>query len=557
MLRSKRHKSGSPGYDSTMTLDWPEVSTALVVLSLSMGGCDSPKSESVQDTSPTPADTSSAPEQDSSGPQDSSEPTPEPDTGRGDWAEVDPSTLHTLYQRSYHPEWSGQVFLHLAPGHYVLADDQPESNDSKKRAFHLSAYDHESRIPLLVHLPTVSEPAVHTEEVYLAQVGATLFELLALSPPEGVSDAPLPLPEVDTPGTIVVLVYDALPWARWETTLGTLPNHAALRATSQEFSLTRLGHMSSSTTVSHAVLATGQTPSKTGIPINHARTTAGAYVEVFDGDIPDRLLVPTVADLHDLAHDNEAIIASYCSQSRAAIAMAGHGTSHPGGDADIVVWQQDHHGAFTSNTEVWALPEYLAELGPQGFLDADPAPTFMGETLTTNKDLFRSPYNVRISGQAVSAILEAEDFGADDVTDLLMVNIKVLDNIAHHWGTEEGRYDASMNELDAFIGRFKTGLDTKLGDNYVLILTSDHGFGPPMERPRDAPDERRHLLSELRDTVDTRLGVPGALQDVQYLNGYLDTALMEAAGISNAQACDAFLAEPWVVDCLTAEEVQP
>jgi hypothetical protein len=51
--------------------------------------------------------------------------------------------------------------------------------------------------------------------------------------------------------------------------------------------------------------------------------------------------------------------------------------------------------------------------------------------------------------------------------------------------------------------------------------------------------------------------VPGALQDVQYLNGYLDTALMEAAGISNAQACDAFLAEPWVVDCLTAEEVQP
>jgi hypothetical protein len=78
-----------------------------------------------------------------------------------------------------------------------------------------------------------------------------------------------------------------------------------------------------------------------------------------------------------------------------------------------------------------------------------------------------------------------------------------------------------------------------------------------MERPRDAPDERRHLLSELRDTVDTRLGVPGALQDVQYLNGYLDTALMEAAGISNAQACDAFLAEPWVVDCLTAEEVQP
>jgi predicted AlkP superfamily pyrophosphatase or phosphodiesterase len=189
------------------------------------------------------------------------------------------------------------------------------------------------------------------------------------------------------------------------------------------------------------------------------------------------------------------------------------------------------------------------------FLDQDPPPTFMGKTLTTNKDLFRSPYNVRISASAVGAMLEAEDFGADEVTDLLMVNIKVLDNIGHHWGIEDERYLASMTELDAFIGSFLDSLEEQLGDDFVLILTSDHGFGPPMLRPSEGDDERRHLLSELRSAVDSRLGVPGALEDVQYLNAYLDMALLAEAGRSTADACAALLEEPWIADCLVKQEV--
>ncbi len=489
---------------------------------------------------------------------DSDSPLPdEGDTGRGDWRSLDYDTLRTLYQRSYHPDWSGSILLHLEPGHYVLADDQDDSNDSKKRAFHLSAYDRESRVPLLVHLAHDPTPSVHEEEVNLAQVGATLFELLDLSAPDGVRDPPLPLPATPVPGTIVLLVYDALPWAMWEDYLGRKPNHAQLREQSNEFRVTRLGHMSSSTTVSHAVLSTGQTPSRTGIPINHTRTAPGAYDEVFLEDRPDRLLVPTVADLHDVAHGNKPIIASFCSQSRAAIAMAGHGLSYEGGDADIVVWQEGHTGEFTSNADLWRMPAYLESLGPKTFLDQDPPPTFMGEELTTDKDLFRSPYNVKISAQAVSAMLAQERFGEDEITDLLFVNIKVLDNIAHVWGIENPRYVASMDELDAFLGSFKARLDAQLGEDYVLILTSDHGFGPRMELPRDETDGHRHLLSTLRERVGERLGVPGAVQDVQYLNGYLDEDLLTAAGISLREVCEAFEAEPWVVDCLTRQEVQP
>lgn len=478
-----------------------------------------------------------------------------PPTAEGDWDDISRDTLLDLYASSWHEDWSGQVILHLKAGHYILSDDNPNSSDRKKRAFHLGAYDRESRIPLLVYVPGDENPTQHTEAADMQRVGATLFSLLNMEPPKGVTAKPLETPTKSQPKVIVVVVYDALPWSHWDGYLGQLPNHAKLRSLSQEYTQTRLGHMSSSTTVTHAVLGTGQPPKFTGIPINHTRTGVGTYDEIFIGEKPDRLLVPTAADLYDVQNDNLPIIASFCSQSRAAIAMAGHGTAHPGGDKDIVIWQKDRKKGLETNSAYWQLPDYLKKVSPKSMLAANPDMRFLGKKIKNERQIYYSYHNVFFGEQVLNSVMDNEPIGQDQYTDMIFINHKALDNIAHRHGVDRAPYQATMEGIDQFMGRFLANLHTRYGDDFVLIVTSDHGFGPTLARPKEGTEERRHNIFSLLRSMERRLGSKEVLEDVQYLNGYLNEDKRVAAGISLQQVCDAFTTEEWIIDCITRDEI--
>ena len=472
-------------------------------------------------------------------------------------APVDRQELLQLYAQTWHPDFSGQLILHLSPGHYILEDDSESSSDGRKRAFHLSAYDRERRIPLLVHVPGDPAPAARDEPTSLESIGATLFDLLQVPRPPHVTAQALHVATTTKPKVVVVLVLDGLPYAHWEAYLGEQPGFAALRAASQEYTQTRLDFMSSSTTVSHAVLATGAPPRFTGIPINHTRTSPGHYGEVFEGDDPERLLVPTVADLYDLQHDNEPVIISFCSQSRAAIAMAGHGSSWPGGDKDVVVWQQRYWGPLETNSAYYALLSYLRPLDPDLYLDELQDRRFVNHRIDSEAALFRSHHNIIIGERVVSTLMEREGAGQDEVTDLVFFNQKVLDNIGHRWGVDGREVELCLDELDAFITRFVAELHRVAGDDFVLFVTSDHGFGPRLRRPDEGGTPARHLRAELQAELEQRFGAPGrpVLEDIQYLNVYLDRDNLQANGHSLADLCSAFEERPWIQACLTQDEV--
>ncbi|MFH1468661.1 MAG: alkaline phosphatase family protein [Pseudomonadota bacterium] len=470
---------------------------------------------------------------------------------------LDHAALVDLYARSLHPDWSGQVFLHLAPGHYVLDDDRDDSSDARKRGFHLSAYDWERHVPLLVYVPGDPSPGVRHAAVSLESVGATLMDVLGVPRPAGVTAPALQVPPHGDLKVVCVLVMDACPYWMWEHYLGQQPHFARLRALSREYDRALLDFMSSSTTVSHAALATGQPPARTGIPINHTRTAPGHYTEVFQGNDPERLLVPTAADLYDAGQGNRPVVVSFSSQSRAAIAMAGHGRSWSGGDADVVAWQHRYSGPMETNEEFYAPITYLAQVDARAMLMEHAGESFLGHRLQGERDLFRSPYNVEIGERAVGLAMVQEGVGDDGVTDLVLFNQKVLDNIAHRWGADTEEYQAGMDALDAFIGRWLETLHARAGDDFLLIVTSDHGFGPTLARPEEGSDPRRHERAPLQVRVEARLGTAArpVVEDVQYLNAYLDEAAMEASGHTLAEVCAAFTAEDWIVDCLVRDEV--
>ncbi len=484
------------------------------------------------------------------------EATPWPDapTADSDYAPVPRSEILDLYARTVVEPWSGDIYLHLAPGHYILEADGADSSDQRKAAFHLSAYDRERHVPLLVYVPGDPTPAVHPEPVSLESIGATLFDLLAVKRPPGVVAPALAVPRAGHPKLIVVLVMDALPYTMWDQYLGRQPNFAALRARGQEYSNTRLDYMSSSTTVSHSVLSTGLPPMKTGIPINYTRTGPGRKTEVFVHQDPSRLLAPTVADLYDMQHGNRPIVMSFSSQARAAIAMAGHGTAFPKGDPDLVVWQGDGSDEIESNAQFYLLPTYLQGF-LHGYIDRAAGAEFLGRHLESPKDFFLSPQNVRIGEQVVSLMLANEPVGKGDSPDLLFFNQKVSDNIGHAFGPESLEYRAGLDELDAFIGRFQETLEKTVGLDYVLFVTADHGFGPSLGAA--SQDVRRHPRLELQATLEATFGTPDhpVFEDIQELNVYLNLDNLRANGHTPADVCTFLQKNDWVKTCLTRDEV--
>jgi len=471
---------------------------------------------------------------------------------------VSHTELLDLYANTWHPDWSGSLMLHLEPGHYILDDSSSRSADSRKRGFHLSAYDMARRVPLMVYAPGDPQPGPRQQPASLEHITATLFDLLEVPRPAGVTAPALDFPPVDDPKLIAVVVIDALPWGHWQDYLSQQPGFAQFRANSREFVNTRLSFMSSSTTVSHAVLGTGQPPALTGIPINHTRTDPGHYDEVFIGNEPERLLVPTLADLYDRAQNNQPEVVSFCSQSRAAIAMAGHGRDHPGGDADLVAWQQRHVGPMETNTRAYASVAWMRqEVDPESYLDALSDRSFIQHDLLGLPDLFRSHHNVIVSEQAILAMMDHAGVGDDAVTDLVFLNHKVLDNIAHRWGADVEEYRVSLDELDAWLPRWLEALHARAGDDFLLVVTADHGFGPTLAHPTLASDTRRHERSPFQAELEARFGSPDGpvFEDIQYLNVYLDEARLLAAGHSLEQVCQDVLKRDWVADCLTRGEV--
>ena len=472
---------------------------------------------------------------------------------------VSHSELLDIYARTWHPGWSGSLMLHLAPGHYILDDTSSSGADPRKRGFHLSAYDMERRVPLVVYAPGDPAPGPREQPASLENITATLFDLLELPRPAGVTAQALDFPPVDSPRIIAVVVLDALPFGIWRDYLAHQPGFAAFRAQGREFVNTRLSFMSSSTTVSHAVLGTGQPPARTGIPINHTRTDPGHYGEVFIGDSPDRLLVPTLADLYDLAHGNEPAVVSFCSQSRAAIAMAGHGRDHPGGDADLVAWQLRHTGPLETNADIYAPVGWLRQaVDPQAYLDDLRDRSFHLHELDSLPDLFRSDHNVIIGERAVVAMMDHAEVGQDEVTDLVFFNQKVLDNVAHRWGADVEEYRLGLDALDAFLPRWIGALRARAGDDWMLIVTADHGFGPTLAHPALAGDERRHERGLLQAELEQRFGGVGGpvFEDIQYLNVYLDEERLQAGGHGLEVVCRELVRRDWIVDCLTRTEVQ-
>jgi len=107
--------------------------------------------------------------------------------------------------------------------------------------------------------------------------------------------------------------------------------------------------------------------------------------------------------------------------------------------------------------------------------DSAPGPRFYSS-------LLRGPFVDAMSLDFARAAVAGEQLGQDDIPDILSVSLSGHDYVNHAFSAESRLSHDHFLQLDRMLQAFFQDLDARIGkDNYLAVLTADHGFMPAPE----------------------------------------------------------------------------
>ncbi len=336
--------------------------------------------------------------------------------------------------------------------------------------------------------------------------------------------APPPMPRL-----VVMIVIDQLPsWAferdraLFTGGLGRLLREGAYvkRAT--------LPYANTFTAPGHATIATGTTPNVHGVvgnqwwrraeqrerPAEFDPAAAVLPVGPLERPLPAddvasarALRIPGVADALRTATHGRGHAIAVALKPRSACLVSGQ---HP----ELAIWFDSGAGGMTTSTAyASAAPTWLVE-----HARAHPASRFIGQTWEPRdpallaqhtkilddapgegslhgmgtafphvvhdaEELLHTPFGDQLVLEAALAALDPMQLGADDVPDLLAISFSSHDYAGHNWGPDSWEVLDLTLRLDVALGELFSTLDRRLGkDGWAVVLTSDHGATPLVER---------------------------------------------------------------------------
>ncbi len=291
---------------------------------------------------------------------------------------------------------------------------------------------------------------------------------------------------------------------------------------------------------------------------------------------PHYQLATTVCDELENSTQKRAITCSISLKDRAAILSAGH-------QCDNVFWYDNTCGKFiTSSYFMNELPAWLNRFNdkkladnymqqdwdlmlpassyadsyeddseyeyPGNVIEGMEKPVFpyhlkkIGKKHNPYDLLIHTPYgNTILTDLAIDAI-ENNDFGKDDITDMLMISYSSTDAIGHLWGPQSKEVEDTYLRLDRDIARLLKTLDEKVGKgNYTLMLTADHAVGEviDMMKSRHVPAGYFHMdkAAAVADSVlDARYGQQDWIEGYRNHLIYLNESLFAKNNIDRQKA---------------------
>jgi predicted AlkP superfamily pyrophosphatase or phosphodiesterase len=335
-------------------------------------------------------------------------------------------------------------------------------------------------------------------------------------------------PAQDKPRLVVFMAVDGLPQRQ---VLGyrdqlTPDGFARFLDRGAWFANAHYKHAFTVTAAGHATMLTGAYPHRTGVignewrdPVSGAQvyntgdagaTYIGHKTNPLDGTSPRNLKAETVGDVLRKADPRSKVIA-ISGKDRGAILPAGKtGTAYmymgASGQFASTTFYMQQHPAWVNDFNAkkpadrffkteWkpllpeaayarSIPDSQPWFGPRGgklpmmmgvAADDAPGPAYYSALLA-------SPFADMLSLEFARAAIAGEQLGRDDAPDILSVSLSGHDYVNHRWSAESRLSHDHMLQLDRMLQAFFRDLDQAVGkDNYIAVLTADHGFMPAPE----------------------------------------------------------------------------
>ncbi len=359
-------------------------------------------------------------------------------------------------------------------------------------------------------------------------------------------------------------------------------------------------HSLTVTAPGHAVQLTGAYPNTHGVIENNwydrdlkkrkycvsDPLTKVVGIESKNGMSPRVLRVDTVGDRMKLA-SRAAKVFGIAIKDRASILMAGHA-------ADAAYWMEKNNWVTTEYYRP-DLPSYLQALNVEKFLDSyrgkqwnllhpkakyhnngpdkndweNPPKGFdtefpheifkPGEGLPDDLDdqVLGSPFGNEVTLSAAKLLIQHEELGKDNVTDLLCINLSSNDYVGHAFGPHSLEVEDITYRTDLELGQFAKHLDQRVGaGQWTLFITADHGVAPIVQvaqqlklpgvrNPLPQDVIKVELEAHLRETLGIAADVkPPLIEFVEDLALYLDHKHPQLAGDRLPQARK--IARDWI-----------
>jgi len=202
----------------------------------------------------------------------------------------------------------------------------------------------------------------------------------------------------------------------------------------------------------------------------------------------------TLADVWQLSTAGRAIVLAQGSIDRAATPLAGHGACQLNGTPVVLASYDQQTGSWTTNPNCFRLPEYLKNRNARELWQA--GREWMSHIIDSATDVRYSALFPAFEADAMTAMIEREPLGADNIADLILLNYKGADFVGHKYGPDSSELRVTLGEMDRQLARMLRALEAKVGKNYLLAVTADHGM--PTEPPSA---DRRHSAQSIVDLL--------------------------------------------------------
>jgi hypothetical protein len=398
-----------------------------------------------------------------------------------------------MWARAYFPGRTGQLLIVPREGDFIT---RPDPN---YKYMHGSPWPYDVAIPVMFAGPAVKS-GVYTGPAAQQDVAPTLAAALGVRMPPTATGRVLPVLRdgFARPRAVMLLVLDGMRRDYFDRYAALMPTLTALRQRGAWFANAELNVLPSNTAVGHSTIATGADPAVhgiTGVTVWDFRNARRQ--DIFARETPQDLMALTLADVWQLATAGRAVILAQGSIDRAATPLAGHGACQLNGAAVVLAAYDQDDGHWKTNAKCFRLPEYLADRDASS-LWAKSA-EWMGHRIDTPTAIRYTALFPSFEADAMSTMIDREGVGVDGTPDLILLNYKGADFVGHKYGPDSEELRVTLGEMDHQLKRLLSALEARVGDDYLLAVTADHG----MPSEPGSPD-RRHFVPDIVELLHHR-----------------------------------------------------